>query len=537
MTKERISMRKVSEVLRLHYEGKLSPRGIAKICGMSRTAVREYLIRFKGSGYGWPLPEGVTDDVLEQGLFPGHQQKRRQQTLLDYNYLVEELRRPNVTVETLWEEYKQAEPEGYQYSYFCELLQGYRKKLNASLRQEHKAGEKGFVDYGTGLFLVDPKTGEKQETKLFVFVWGASNYTYVVATLGEDLPRWIEVNVRALEYFGCCPKVVVPDNLKSAVTKACRYEPELNPTYTEFAEHYGIVVMPTRPHRPKDKAKVETGVKLAKRWILSRLRNHVFTSLVEMNRAILELLGRFNNKPLKQLGKSRKELFETIDRPNALPLPGERYEYAKWKQAKVNINYHVNFDQHDYSVPYTLIHQEVEIRATKGTVEIYHRGKRVCSHCRGERPHGYTTVREHMPPSHQKYLEWTPERIREWGTRYGTAVKTLIEKIMGERKYPEQAYKSCLGIIRLGNRYSGERLNRACERALAYRVYSYRGVKNILALHLEDAREKEEAARNPVNHENIRGGRYYAAQVGEAEREAVRSLSEALGIPVVLKEG
>lgn len=536
MTKERVSMRKIREALRLHYEGGLSHRGIAKVCGISRWTVQEYLDRFQRSGVGWPLPEGTTDELLEGKLFPGNPLEGGKERALDSAYLVAELRKPNVTMETLWEEYRQAEPEGYGYSYFCELLRRYRKTLNVSMRQEHKAGEKGFVDFGEGLPLIDAETGKVRRTKLFVWVWGASNYTYATATLGEDLASWIAVNVQALEYFGCCPKGVVPDNLKAAVTQACRYEPELNPTYAEMARHYGMVVMPARPYRPKDKAKAETGVKLAKRWILSRLRNQVMSSLGEMNQAIRDVLDRFNTKPLKQIQKSREALFETLDRPNALPLPVARYEYAEWKRAKVNINYHVNFDRHDYSVPYTLIHQEVEIRATRATVEVYHKGGRIASHPRSEREHGYTTVREHMPPSHQKYLEWTPERILEWASKYGGAVRTLVEKIIQGRRYPEQAYKSCLGIIRLGRHYTADRLNGACVRALKYRVYSYQGVKHILTRNLEEVKGEGDPPRKPIDHENIRGGEYYAGQASEREQEAVRDLAEALGMLITLRE-
>jgi len=506
----RISMRKIKEMLRLKYENGLSINKASVVCNIGRTTGQEYLRRFEVSGLTWPLPLEITDEEVENRLYPVQTVKSSGKSLINFEYLIQELRRPNVTIEVLWSEYKQANQDAYSYGYFCDLLNKFKGKLNYSMRQEHKAGEKGFLDFGEGLNLVDAVTGELTPTRLFVFVWGASNYTFARAIKGESLADWIKVNTEALEYFGCCPKACVPDNLKSAVTKACRYEPDINPTYAEFSNHYGTTILPARPYKPKDKAKVETGVKLAKRWILARLRNRIFISLEQMNKAIMELLDLFNAKPLKIIKKSRAELFTLLDKPNALLLPDTRYEYAAWKTVTVNINYHVNYEDHDYSVPYTFIHQRLEVRATADTVEIYKGGKRICAHVKSRKKYGYTTVAEHMPPSHRKYIEWTPDRILQWAEKYGPAVKTLVEQIMKQRTHPEQAFKSCLGIIRMEKHYSAQRLNAACERALEFRVYSYKGVKNILIKNL-DFRTTcvKESNTKIIRHENIRGTKYY----------------------------
>jgi transposase len=521
MSKERIAMRKIREVLRLKYGNKISMNQISAICKISRSTVQDYIRRFETSDLSWPLEESISDEILENKFFPsGKNSRPSYKSGLDYNYLLQELRKKNVTMEVLWSEYKQANPNGYQYSYFCELITAHKKKCQYSMRQIHKGGEKGFIDFGTGLNFIDPETGECRSTQLFVFCWGASNHLFARAVLSENLPAWIQVNVEALDYFGCSPKVLIPDNLKSAVTKACRYEPTVNAMYTDFAQHYGTTIMPARPRRPKDKAKAENGVKLGKRWILARLRNHIFTSLHQLNEAIAELLEQFNNRTMKKYGKSRKEMFIQLDRPNALELPEKRYVFAEWKWATVNINYHVRYDNHEYSVPYTTgFGQKVGIRATGSTIEIYkdiHKNsQRICSHLRSYQRHGYSTTAEHMPPSHRKYLEWTPERIMSWAGKYGSSVKQLVENIMSKRVFPEQAYKSCLGIIRLEKHYSAEKLDAACRRALDFKIDSYTGVKNILSKELESKKNQKSAPSYRRKHENIRGADYFSQSTNQ----------------------
>lgn len=511
MSQERVHMRKTMELLRLTKGSELSINQAARVCHIGRSTAQSYMERFEKSGITWPLPEGMTSDELEHQLFRSVEREGAEKRFpLDLKYLAEEMRRPNVTLALLWEEYKQSHVDGYQYSQFCVRYRGYMKTVNYSMRMEHKAGEKGFVDFGEGLKIVNPETGELTNTSLFVFCWGASNYLFTKATRGEDLPSWIKVNIDALTFFGCAPKVIVPDNLKSAVTKACRYEPETNPTYADFASHYGIVVMPTRPAAPKDKGKVEAGVKFAKRWILAKLRNRIFTSVEEINIAIPELQDLFNNKVMKSFGKSRKALFESLDKPNAIVLPALPYEFAEWKVATVNINYHIEYAGHSYSVPYQTIHQRVEVRATASVVEAFLKGKTLCCHRRSYVQNGYTTVKEHMPTAHQKYLEWSPERILNWAEQLGVSVREMAQKIIDDRAFPEQAYRSCLGLIRLEKTYTRERLNRACARAILHRNFRYTAVKSILAKGLDkQPTERITLQPKPIEHENIRGAKYY----------------------------
>ena len=513
MAQRRLCMRKVKEILRLKYELGKSQREIKRICGIGKTTVQECLRRAKVTGISWPLPSGMTEEELEKLLFPENAEKfgiNAIRTPIPFQYIYEELKRPNVTLSVLWEEYKQANPDGYQLSWFGEQVREYLGRVNYSMRQEHKAGEKAFVDFGDGIDIVDGITGKIIKTEIFVFVWGASKKIYAEAVLNEDKATWIKVNINALSFFGCCPKAIVPDNLKAAVTKADRYEPEINRTFEEFAAHYGTAIMPARAGKPKDKPIAENGVKIAKRWILARLRNRIFTSLAELNTAIKELLIRFNSKVMKKINKSRDDLFLSLDKLYALPLPEKHYEYAEWKKAKVNINYHIAFEKHEYSVPYTFIHKEVDIKATIKLVEVYFNGQKICSHIRSRMGYGYTTLKEHMPPSHQKYLEWTPERILEWAGKYGPFVKILVKKIMDSRIFAEQAYKSCLGIIRLERHFTAVKLNAACERALRYNVLSYKGVKNILKNNLETRKEQLTPVSNTIKeHSNIRGADYF----------------------------
>ena len=516
MAQERISMRKINEVLRLHFEAKVSQTKIASSVGISRHTVQQYLMRAIAAGLTWPIPESMSDQELEQKLYPENKEKQGPRTAPDFLYLTQELHKPDATLSVLWEEYKQQNPNGYQYSYFSEVFRAYSKSLNYSMRQEHKAGEKTFLDFGDSpIKIIDQKTGIETSTKIFVSVWGASNYMFAKSCYDEKLATWIKLNIDAVKYFGCCSKAMVPDNLKSAVSKASKYEPDINPTYAEFAEHYGTVIFPARPYQPKDKPRAENGVKLAKRWILFRLRNRSFYSLEELNQAIELLLESFNRRVMKRFKKSRQELFELLDLPHALKLPSNHYEFAEWKKAKLQFNCHVSFASHDYSVPYTFVDKELEIKATYGLIEIYHKGNRICSHVRSRKEHGYTTVAVHLPPNHQKYLEWTPDRILHYAEKYGASVKGLVQQIMASRRFPEQAYKSCLGIIRLENKYSAERLNLACQRALEYRACSYQSVASILEKGLDKQTSSVQTSPVLVNHENVRGANYYSENMKE----------------------
>jgi transposase len=414
MAQERLTMRKIAEVLRLKWECHLSNRAIARSCSISHSTVAEYLQRAQEAGLNWPLPVDMGEDTLYELLFPKAPRSPSSRVIPcpDWSWIHTELRKKSVTLRLLWFEYREAHPDGYGYSQFCALYREWSKHLNPSMHLSHKGGEKVFVDYaGQTVPIVDPDSGEVHEAQVFIGVLGASNYTYAEAQESQELVNWIGAHVRMFAFLGGVPEIVVPDNLKAGVKHPSRYEPDLNPTYQDLAEHYGIAVIPARVRKPKDKAKVEVGVQVVERWILARLRNRTFFSLADLNRAIRELLDELNARQMEHLERSRCELFEELDKPALSPLPDQPYEFAEWKKATVNIDYHVEFEKHYYSVPYTLLHKEVWIRATQSTIEIFRNRKRIASHRRAKSPGRHTTVSEHMPPAHQKYLEWTPERL------------------------------------------------------------------------------------------------------------------------------
>ena len=514
MANTRLSMRKIKEVLRLTQDGHLNRRQVALSLNISRSTVKDYQARAEKAGLGWPLPETLSEEALEQKLFPPLVSvEAPAKALPDFDYIYRELKthkKFNLTLDQLWREYREQHPDGYQYSQYCQLYRHYRSKLDYSMRQDHKGGEKLFVDYGEGLSLIDLQTGEPIKTELFVAVWGASTYTFAEATLSQKLPDWIGSHTRAFDYFGCVPKLVVPDCLKSAVSRACRYEPEINPTYANMASHYGICVLPARPARPRDKAKVENGILIAKRWILAVLRHRKFYALADLNTAIGELLELLNNRALRKLKQSRRELFVLFDQPNAQPLPQKSYEYAEWKIATVNIDYHIAVDDHYYSVPYKLKGERLEVRLSAHTVEALRKGQRVASHVRNFIPHHYTTLKEHMPPPHQAYAEWSPARFIGWAQKTGPHTARLVQTLIESRAHPEQGYRSCLGILRLDKHYSKERLENAAARALSFSNLSLKALRKILENGLDRLEEKDSGSTVVLPaHDNIRGGQYY----------------------------
>jgi len=515
MANRRLSVRKIKEILRLKLDCGISEREIARSCRVSRSTVADYLRRAAAAKLSWAEASALAESQLEERLFPTeHVPSSVKRPPPDCEHIYNELRtyrKFNLTLSQLWLEYKEKHPDGYQYTQFCEHYWRWRKKLDYCMRHEHRGGEKLFIDYSDGLSIVDRVTGELTLTQLFLTVWGASNYTYAEAELSQTLPDWIGGHRRALEYFGCAPRVLVPDNLKSGVSKACKYEPDLNPTYSDMAEHYGCAVLPARPRRPRDKAKVENGVLIAKRWILAVLRHRTFYSLAELNAAIRECLERLNTRPMRQAGKSRRELFEILDRPNALPLPAHPYDYAEWYKAKVQLNYHIEVDHHYYSVPYQLLHERLDIRLTAAIVEAFRKGVRVAAHVRSYNKNGYTTLPEHMPPEHRFYAQWNPDRFIRWAGKTGEATARLVEKILATRPYPEQGYKACLGIINLTRHYDPVRVEAAARRALKFEACSYRSMKTILAAGLDRHPDNGEQSRLPglPPHQNIRGSEYY----------------------------
>jgi len=512
MANRRLSMRKIKEVLRLKWEKGFSARQIAKSCDIARSTVKDYLNRAQLMGLAWPLPDDLDEAAVEHMLFPpaAHidANKRPIPSMEDIH---RDLKKKGVTLQLLWYEYKQANSDGYQYSQFCKCYHQWADKLDVCLRQTYRAGEKLFVDYaGQTIPVIDPVSGKTRDTWLFVAALGASNYTFAWASFSQDLPSWINAHVRALDFFGAVPEIIIPDNLKSGITKPCYYEPDINPTYHDMARHYGTVIIPTRVARPRDKAKVEAAVKIAEMWILAALRNHTFFSLEELNKAVAEKLVEFNNRKFKKMEGSRRILFETIDKPAMKPLPINAYEYAEWKKSTVNIDYHVEVDAHYYSVPYQLAKERVDVRLTAATMEVLFKNKRVASHARSYDKWQHTTLEEHMPKSHQKYLEWTPSRIITWAGKNGPSTQSLVSRILESRRHPEQGFRSCLGIMRLAKLYTPERLETACTRAFSLNACSYKHVKSILENGLENQPLPSTSdSVKPVYHYNIRGKDYY----------------------------
>lgn len=511
MANKRLSMRKIREVLRLCCDKGLSARQAAGSCGVARGTVRNILDRAVRAGLSWPIPEDLDDAALENRLFPSTiplEVERRD--MPSFDYIRKELARKHVTLQLLWHEYREKNPEGYEYSQFCLRYRSWQKTLEVSLRQDYKAGEKLFVDFaGDTIPIHDPQTGTVVPAYLFVAALGASNYTYAEAVLAQDLPSWISLHVHTFEFMDRVPAIVVPDNPRVGVTHPCRYEPDLNPTYQDMAAHYDAAVIPARVKKPKDKAKVESAVLIAERWIIASLRNHTFFSIGELNRAIKEKLEDLNARPLQKLKVSRRHLFETIDAPAMKALPERRYEYAEWEKHKVNIDYHVEIERHYYSVPYQLKGQTVDARITTSTVEIFFKGKRVVSHPRNALPGRHTTLSAHMPEAHKRYLEWTPSRIIRWAEKTGPSTASLVTEIMERRPHPEQGFRSALGIIRLGRRYGEARLEAASARALFMKAYSYRSVESILKNNLDGKELPERPSEKCIVHENIRGKGYY----------------------------
>lgn len=506
-------MRKIREVLRLKWSLGRSHREVVRSCSIGQGTVSEFLRRARG--LSWEEVQEMDDRELEDRLYPPPTAGSGPRPEPDWAEVYQELKRPGVTLLLLWEEYRTDSPHGYGYSWFCDHYRAFRRTLDATLRQDYKAGELLLVDYaGQTIPVVDRHTGEIREAQLFVACLGASQYIYAEATWGQTLPEWIEAHVHALEFLGGSTEILVPDNTKTGVRSPCRYEPEINPTYAEMARHYGIAVIPTRVRKPRDKAKVENAVLQAERWVLARLRKRTFFHLADLNRAVGELVAKLNDKTRKDLGLSRRQLYEKLDRPALRPLPTERYRFASWKKVRVAPDYHVELLRHYYSVPYQLIGQQLDLRASARTVEIFHKARSVARHARSAGP-GHTTVAEHMPKSHQHYLEWTPERLVRWARKSGEATAEVVTTILESKRHPQQGFRSCLGLLSLERRYDAERLEAACRRALLIRSPSYRSVKSILRAGLDQKplAQEEQTATQRVEHQNIRGAAYYQEEI------------------------
>ena len=518
MPRKRVSMRKIREALRLKWGLGIAERQTAKSCRISRSTLWEYLRRAKDAGLSWPLPDDLDDAALEVLLFQGDPNRGMRRPEPDWLEIHRERKRKGVTLLLLWQEYIAQYPNGYGYVTFTTKYRKWRGGLDATMRQDHKAGEKLFVDYaGVTMSIADAHSGEMRDAQVFVATLGASNYTYAEASWTQGLEDWLSSHRRALEFFGGVPELIIPDNLKAGVKSPCYFEPELNRGYAEFAEHYGVAIVPARVRKPRDKAKVETGVQVVERWILAPLRHRTLFSLFEANEAIRELLEELNDRPFQKLPGSRRSAFEELDQPRLRSLPTEPYAPATWKKAKVNIDYHVEVAGHYYSVPSPLLREQVELRLTQTTVEIFHKGKRVASHRRLPEESCYrgrhSTISEHMTAGHRHHAEWTPERLVQWAKKTGEHTAKVALEILASRPHPEQGFRSCLGLMRLGKTYGHERLEAACRRACHFRAYSFKSVQSILQRKLDAEPLPEAVATKAVStdqgHRNVRGPGYY----------------------------
>ncbi|HEY5410195.1 MAG TPA: IS21 family transposase [Caulobacteraceae bacterium] len=511
MPSERLSMRHIRELLRLKFENGLPGRVIAASLGISKGAVNDYLARLVVAGLTWPLPEDLTDTALERRLFPGPPSAGSAgRPEPNWAYVDAELRRKGVTRSLLWQEYRADHPEGYGYSWFCQHFDAWKGRVSATMRQRHGAGEKVFVDYaGDTIDVIDPATGAARPMKLFVAAMGASSYVYAEARPSEGLADWIGCHVGLFAFLGGVPGMIVCDNLKSGVTKPDRYEPAINRTYQEMARHYGTSVVPARPYKPRDKAKVEQSVLLAQRWVVARLRNRRFFSLAELNCAIAELVGELNARLMRGYGASRAELFAQIDTPALKALPAQPYAFATWKRCRVAPDYHVEVEGCFYSVPYGLIREAIDVRVADRTIEAFHKGERVASHAKSPGRRGHITVPEHMPSSHRRHAAWTPARMMAAADKIGPAAAALFAEIMTDRPHPEQGFRTCLGILALEKTYGQARIEAACQRAGVIRARSVSSVRSILKTGLDRAFLDPEPDPEPLRHGNIRGRTYF----------------------------
>jgi len=516
MSNEGVKMCKIKTILRLHYESKFSQRNIASSLHLSVGVVNKYLKRASKYSLTWPLSAEHDDEQKLAAMLSGSKGDSVNcvscKAVYDFGAIHQEMKRKSVTLQLLWEEGQQNKQITVSYPQFCLLYRSWKKRQPQSMRQTHKAGDKVFIDYaGQTVNIIDINTSEVNTAQIFVSVLGASCYTYAEATWSQKLPDWIASHVRMLNFFGGVPALMVPDNLKSAINKACRYEPEVNLTYADFIEYYKTAVLPARPIKPKDKSKVENAVLIVERWILARLRNRIFYSLAELNVAISELLVILNNRRFKKLPGTRATAFAEIDRPALKPLPVYPYEYADFKKARVHIDYHVELDNHYYSVPYAFIGKETYLRFNEARVECWYQGKQIAIHARSYKLGQHTTTPEHMPKAHRKHMEWTPGRFLNWAVQIGPSTANFVKYLLEHKVHPEQGYRSCLGLLSLAKKFSEARLEKACGYALDAGLKTRRSVESVLLRNMENTPRKSEQIYIdlPADHENIRGKYYY----------------------------
>jgi transposase len=508
MPTKRTTMRKIRDVLRLRLSAGLSIREISRSTKISVGGIQKLLAKATALELSWPLPDDLDDNRLANLFYPAADTRTsHRHQMPDWPVIHQELKRSHMTKQLLWEEYTQQYPNRcYSYSQFCDRYRRWRGKQKRSMRQHHRAGEKCFVDYGGSTVpIINGSTGEIREAQIFVATLGASNFTFAEATWTQSLPDWLGSHVRMMDFYGGCTDMIVPDNLRSGVSRACRYDPDLNPSYQQWAEHYLVAVVPARPYKPRDKAKAENSVLVVQRWILARLRHHSFFSLAELNQCISTLLVDLNNRPFKQLPGSRRSAFELLDRPALKPLPPHPYQYVAIKPVKVNIDYHVQYDEHYYSVPHQYVGERLELHASDTLVEAYFRRQLVASHPRKHTP-GFTTNPAHMPRRHREHQQWSPGRLRRWAGDIGPGTLTWVSNQLEQREHPEQAYRVCLGLLNLSKQYPATRLNAACRIANQAGLVRLKQVKAILKSNRDQLPEQLSlAAELPQDHENVRG--------------------------------
>lgn len=506
MPKQQLSLRMIKDVLRLKWHAQLSHEQVAATLKISKGVVAKYIGLATAAGLDW----GTVQDWSEQQLWTALQPRSAASLPIvvpDWGRIHRELDRKGVTLMLLWQEYVQAHPQGrtWRYTQFCEHYKAFAATLKRSMRQHRRAGEKMFVDYaGSTVALSDGARAQ-----VFVSAMAASSCVFACATPTQRLDDWIEGMVRALHFYGGAPALIIPDNATTVISSADRYEPRANDTVQDFARYYGTSVLPARPRSPKDKATAESSVQVVGRWVLARLRHHRFDTVAQVDAAIAKLLPSVNERPFQKLPGSRASVFAELDAPALLPLPPQRYELARFKTVKVHIDYHIEVDGHRYSVPHALVGQTLEARLTKRGVELLLRGQRVAAHVRSDRRGGYTTVEAHMPAAHRAHLEWTPQRLIEWGQQIGMACGELITRLLQTYKHPEHGYRSCLGLLSLSRRYGRERLEAACERALALGTVRYRHVRDLLANNRDLIAQEKPAEWTSPAHANVRGPDYY----------------------------
>jgi transposase len=515
MKGKKLSMREIRKILQYRLDLQVSASKTAAILQKSKGVVIETMKRFKASGLSWPLPDTLTDNDLEEKLYPKSEKRKNDIPLPDLSYIQKEMIRPHVTLQRLFEEYKGAHPEGISRSSFFRYVRK-GQPVEVTMRQFHKGGQTLYSDYsGDSLSYTDKTTGEVIKTQLFVCSWGASSYSYIEARQTQNASDFASVHVNSLTYFKATPHTIVPDNLKSAVTKADRYDPVINTHFGLMCDHYGITVLPARVRKPKDKAVVESNVLHVQEFVLARLRNRQFFSLSELNTALWEELENYNNRPMKDYGGlSRRQRFETEDLPFAKPLPKQPFTITRVKDnVKVARDYHVQFDKHFYSVPYTLSGKRIQIRQNGNLVEIYHSIERVSCHQLSLKKFSFTTKMEHMPPAHRYVKGWSSGYFLEEAAKIGPSTVRAIEILLKRTEHVEHGYRTARGILSLAKTYSGERLEKSCERALQFKNVSSTAIKSILqqGIDKQPLVIKGQATETAIIlHENIRGDKNFS---------------------------